>query len=198
METPTAPPFTPLRSYEGLARRLPVHLSPARLYARNTALAGLVLSRFPSLPWEAREDARGAALLALWAACQRYDGARGFTFSTFACGCIKNAVLNHLRQRRQQGQIPVVSLETPIGDGESDLADMLADTQAEKPGAALLDRAGFDALLAGLPSRQQAVLRAVYAEERPLSEIAEGMGVSKARAGQIHLQALAALRKRQE
>ena len=65
----------------------------SRLYAANLGLAGLVLSRFASLPWEAREEARGAALLALWAACQHYDGARGFTFSTFACGCIKNAVL---------------------------------------------------------------------------------------------------------
>ena len=70
-----------------------------------------------------------------------------------------------------------------------------AVTQAEKPDAALLDQAGFDALLAGLPPRQQEVLRAVYAEERPLSDVAEAMGVSKARAGQLHLQALATIRK---
>ena len=72
---------------------------------------------------------------------------------------------------------------------------MIEDVGAEKPGQALLDQAGFDALLAGLTQRQQEVLRAMYAEERPLSEIAVGMGVTKQRAGQIHLAALATLRK---
>lgn len=166
-----------------------------RLYAANLGLAGKVLSRFPSLTLDAREDAHSAARRGLWRACQRFDPGRGVTFSTYASDCIRNAVLSHLTHRQRQERLAAVSLETPLGDDGGELADLVEDAGAEKPGQVLLNRAGFDALLAGLPRRQQEVLRAVYEEERPLSEIAEGMGVTKQRAGQIHLQALAALRK---
>ena len=164
----------------------------------NARLVWLVLARhFPSLREdpERQRDAYTAGYVALLGACERFDASLGFTFATYAARCVRGGVLRHLKTERRQGQIPTVSLETPIGENGSDLADMIADTQAEKPGQSLLDQVGFDALLAGLPQRQQEVLRAMYAEERPLSEIAEGMGVTKQRAGQIHLQALAALRK---
>ena len=169
--------------------------SPARLYAANTGLVGRVLSYFPALSADAREDAYSAGLWGLWQASLHFDRARGLAFASFAGECIKNAVRTHLNRRQRQHRIPVVSLETPIGDGERELSEVIADPQAVRPGAALLDQAGFDGLLSGLPGRQQAVLRAVYQEERPLWSVAEEMGVSKQRAGQIHLEALAALRK---
>ena len=171
-----------------------------RLYAKNLGLVGKVLGRFSSLTGEQREEAYAAGLWGLWLSCQRFDKSRGFAFSTYAGKYIRGHILRCLRTRRQENRLGAVSLETPVGgngfgEGGTDLADMIEDVGAEKPGQALLDQVGFDALLAGLPQRQQEVLRAMYAEERPLSEIAEGMGVTPQRAGQIHLQALATLRK---
>lgn len=169
-----------------------------RLYAENTRLVGVALTRFPFLTGEDREEALGVGLLGLWQAARRYDPSRGFTFGTYAGDYIRGAVLHHLTRQRRQQRLACVSLETPIGsDGESDLADVIADDQAEKPGAALLDEAGFDGLLRGLPVKQQAVVRAMYQEERPLSSIAEEMGVSRQRCGQLHLSALSMLRKAQ-
>ena len=198
LSSPAAPALPP--SAPGL--RTPLRIASVtpkgcyeRLYAENLGLVGKVLGRFPSLTGEPREEAYAAGLWGLWLSCQRFDKSRGFAFSTYAGKYIRGHILRCLRTRRQENRLGAVSLETPVGDGESELADMLEDVGAEKPGQALLDQAGFDALLAGLPQRQQEVLRAMYAEERPLSEIAVGMGVTKQRAGQIHLQALATLRK---
>ncbi len=196
------PTLTPHSLPDGPASRTPSRVVSGtpkgrheRLYARSLGLVGRVLVRFPFLTGEAREEAYAAGLLGLWDACGRFDPARGFAFSTYACDTIRGHVLHHLKRQRRQALIPCVSLETPLGANGSELADVIADPQAEAPGAALLDQAGFEARLSGLPPRQQEVLRAVYRDEKPLAVIAEGLGVTKQRAGQIHLKALAALRK---
>ena len=167
-----------------------------RLYAQNVGLVGRVLARFPFLTGERREEAYAAGLLGLWQAAGRFDASRGHQFSSYACDVIRGHVLHHLTRERLARRLPCVSLETPIGkDGEGGLADVIADPQAERPGAALETQAAFEARLARLPERQRDVLRAVYGEEKPLGEVATAWGVSKARAGQIHLQALARLRR---
>jgi len=197
MPTLTLPPLP-----EGPASRTPSRVvsgvppgQRGRLYARNLGLVGRVLARFPFLTGEANEEAYAAGLLGLWDACGRFDPARGFAFSTYACDTIRGHVLSHLKRGRVQQRLPTVSLETPLGLDGGQLADVIADAQAEGPGSALLDQAGFDALLSILPDRQRALLTAMYREDRPLTDVAEAWGVTKQRAGQIHLQALAALRK---
>ena len=174
-------------------------LTPERLYAANTGLVGLSLKRFPFLAYEAREEAYGAGLLGLWIAAQRFDPARGFTFGTFAGDYIRGYILRRLKEGRQQSRLPCVSLETPIGTEDGgELLDVIADTQAERPGQKAMDAAGFEAWLARLPARQQDVLRAVYAEEQTLSEIGKRLGMSKQGVHSLHLAALDKLRGQQQ
>lgn len=171
-------------------------LSPERLYAENMGLVGLCLKRFPFLAYEAREEAYGAGLLGLWIAAQRFDPAKGFQFSSFAHDYIRGYILRRLKAERQQTRLPCVSLETPVGqDGEGgELADLIADTQAEVPGQALVEMAGFEARIARLPARQQAVIRGVYQDGKTLTEIGQGWGMTKQAAGSVHLLALGKLR----
>ena len=173
--------------------------SPEWLYANNQRLVSLCLKQFSSLSADAREDAYGAALLGLWSAAQGFDPAKGFQFSTYATRTIRGFILRHLRDERQQRRLPCVSLETPVGHGESELADLLADEQAEKPGQMLLDEAGFEALLSRLPAgrgqlAQAAVLRAVYGGDAALPDVADAWGVSRQRVHQVHAAALARLK----
>ena len=177
-------------------------LSPERLYVENQRLVGLCLSRFSSLTGADREDAHVAGLMGLWSACRHFDPALGFQFSTYATRAIRGYILRHLRKEREQRRLPCVSLETPIGDtdGGSELADVIADPQAEKPGQKALDEAGFEALLARLPASrgqlaQRAVLRAVYEGDAALPDVADAWGVSRQRVHQVHAAALEALRK---
>ena len=171
--------------------------SPDLLYAANLRLVGLCLQRFSSLAGADRDDAHAAGLLGLWSAAQGFDPAKGFQFSTYATRTIRGFILRHIRSERQQRRLPCVSLDTPIGEDGGELIDVLADTQAERPGGALLDEAGFEALLSKLPARQQDVLRGVSGQEIGLSEIGEAQGFTKQRAGQLHLAALDTLRRQQ-
>ena len=178
--------------------------SPEYLYAKNLRLVGLCLSRFSSLTGPDREDAQTAGLLGLWSAACRFDPAKGFRFSTYATDTIRGFILRHLRKEREQRRLSCVSLDTPIGDTDSgsELADVVADPQAQKPGQSLLDEAGFEALLARLPASrgqetQRAVLRAVYEEDAALPDVADAWGISRQRVHQVHAAALEALRKQQ-
>ncbi len=193
---PASSTAAPLRIVSGCPRG-----SRERLYAANTGLVNLILRRFPLLTGEAREEAYSAGLLGLWQAACRYDRARGFTFGTYAGDCIRHSIVNHLIRERRHSRLPTVSLETPIsgssGKDGGELADMIADPQAEKPGEVLVDAAGFEALIAGLTGRHEAVLRAVYQEGRTAAEVAGQWGLSRARVHQIHMQAIKLIRKRQ-
>ena len=188
-------PVTAANAAQKKERSTKKERSPECLYAANLRLVGLCLSRFSSLAGADREDAQTAALMGLWSACRHFDPALGFQFSTYATRAIRGYILRHLQKEREQRRLSCVSLETPIGEDGGELADVVADPQAEKPGGALLDEAGFEALLAKLPARQQDVLRGVYLRELGLTEIGAAMGVTKQRAGQFHLAALDTLRK---
>ena len=196
-----APPTGPRRR-----RRLPSprclyaeNLYAENLYAENLRLVGLCLSRFPSLTADAREDAYTAGLLGLWSAAQGFDPSLGFQFSTYAARTIRGFILHHLKEDSQQQRLSCVSLETPLGEGGEggELGELIANTQAEKPGQKALDEAGFEALLSRLPARQQDVLRGVYGQEIGLPEMADAWGVSRQRVHQLHAAALQTLRKQQ-
>lgn len=179
--------------------RTPVHARAEE----NSGLVRLVLARhFPFLREDPdrQREAYAAGYIALLGACERFDAALGFTFSTYATPCIRGGILRSLRDERQQDRLPVVSLETPLGDNGSDLADVIADPQAEMPGAALASSAGFEALLAALPPspagrRQAKLLRALYREEMTLGEVAEAWDISRQRVHEMHRQAVQAIRK---
>jgi RNA polymerase primary sigma factor len=96
----------------------------------------------------------------------------------------------------------VTSLDTPIGDDGAAVQDLLEDREAAGPDELALEAVGREALeqaLAGLPERARQVLVLRYGLDtgtsRTLEEVAAVMGVSRERARQIEIGALAALRR---
>ncbi|HWP58435.1 MAG TPA: sigma-70 family RNA polymerase sigma factor [Candidatus Acidoferrales bacterium] len=94
-----------------------------------------------------------------------------------------------------------VSLETPIGDGESRLADLVEDKNAPSP----FEQASMSNLkvevkkaLAALPPRQEAVLRFRFgigeSREYTLEELGERFAVTRERIRQIEQKAIRTLR----
>jgi len=174
--------------------------------ARAEENARLVLAvlrrRFPSLcaDPERRAEAYVAGYMGLVAAARRFDPKRECAFSTYAVRCIEGGLLQYLRGERLARRVSCVSLETPIGDEGRELAEMIPDEHAERPGAALVDAAGFEALLEALPPspagrRQAELLRALYLDEMTPGEVAEAWGTSRQRVHQLHGQAVQAIRE---
>jgi RNA polymerase primary sigma factor len=90
-----------------------------------------------------------------------------------------------------------VSLETPVGDGDSMYGDMLEDVNAPRPEAALADRlrgTELQAALDGLSERMRRVLELRFglAGERPrtLEEVGAELGVTRERVRQLESRAL--------
>lgn len=169
----------------------------------NTRLVLLVVNRYFSRivgsDPDRLADAHAAGYAGLLHAAERFDASKGFTFSTFATDIIRFFVLRFLRGERMQARLDCVSLETPVGEeGVGELADLIADPQAEKPGAAMLDDAGFERLADLADGRERELLRAVYQQERPLKDIAQEWGVSRTRIHQIQTRALKRVRRRLE
>ena len=93
-------------------------------------------------------------------------------------------------------EVPV-SLETPVGDGESVYADMLEDVNAEQPDhalAALLQTDELASALASLGERLRRVLELRFglAGEKPwtLDEVGSELGVTRERVRQLESRAL--------
>jgi RNA polymerase primary sigma factor len=104
--------------------------------------------------------------------------------------------------RLQAAAQTVTSLDTPIGDDGAALQDLLEDEQAARPDELAVEAVGRQALaeaLDGLPERQRQVLTLRFGLDtgtpRTLDEVAAVIGVSRERARQIELGALAALRR---
>jgi RNA polymerase primary sigma factor len=104
--------------------------------------------------------------------------------------------------RLQGAAKAVTSLDTPIGDDGAVLQDLLEDEQAAGPDELALEAVGREALeqaLAALPERARQVLILRYGLDsgtpRTLEEVAAVLGVSRERARQMEVRALATLRR---
>lgn len=94
-----------------------------------------------------------------------------------------------------------VSLETPIGDGDSSVADLIPDIHAEQPESATADSARSSELLDAL-SRLQPRQRRVIIERfgldgvrpRTLEEVGANLGITRERVRQLESRALRELR----
>ena len=176
---------------------------PQRLFAAHQGLIRLTMARHFARVLadpDRREAAWTAAALGLWDACRRHDPARGVSFAAFAVPTIRGHVLRHLwrehrpeRQREAAG-LEVVPLDAPPGEDGETWHERIADASAEEPGAALVDAAGFEALIAPLPLRQRDLLRALYRDGEGRAAVAARWGVSVARVGQLHDRAMERLR----
>ncbi len=100
-----------------------------KLFCENARLASHIAARFmPYVPPHHRAEVMGEARLGLWAACVKFDPARG-RFSTYAAVVITNTVLHWLRHYRRH-VARELSMETPLtADGKIALKDVLSYEQ---------------------------------------------------------------------
>ncbi|HSC92357.1 MAG TPA: sigma-70 family RNA polymerase sigma factor [Gaiellaceae bacterium] len=95
-----------------------------------------------------------------------------------------------------------VSLETPVGDGESLYGDLIEDTQSEKPDETTADRLRTTELAAAL-ERLNPRMRHVLAlrfgldgsKPQTLEEVGAGLGITRERVRQLEARALRELRQ---
>ena len=94
-----------------------------------------------------------------------------------------------------------VSLETPIGDGESSVADLIEDVNAERPEDSTAQRlrsTELAAALAKLKPRQQRVLIERFgldgSKPKTLEEVGRSLGITRERVRQLETRALRELR----
>jgi RNA polymerase sigma factor (sigma-70 family) len=96
-----------------------------------------------------------------------------------------------------------VSLDTPVGDdGDTNLGDLVADTDAPSPEEvvlAALERQRIEGLLHHLDDRSAGIMRARYGledgREHSLTEVATRFSLSRERIRQLEIQALGRLRE---
>jgi len=111
--------------------------------------------------------------------------------------------VSEVDRRRAESGVTVSSLDAPLG-GSADGGDALARTWAEgladdRPGpeeiAVRAERMRvMGASVAALPERLRRVVVGTFLEQRPLSEVAEELGVTESRVSQLRTEALGLLR----
>jgi RNA polymerase sigma factor (sigma-70 family) len=107
--------------------------------------------------------------------------------------------INELRRWSQD----TVSLDTPVGDdGDTNLGDLVADSDAPSPEELVLagmERERVDSLLGRLDDRSAGIVRARYGlddgREHSLTEVAQRFSLSRERIRQLEIQALHRLRE---
>jgi len=169
---------------------------PESLFAENQGIVGHVLStQFSRLSPEDREESESWGRIGLWSAANKFDAMRGFAFSTYAVSTVRGYILRGLTRDKGKNPSSCLSLDAPVAGGSErvSLADFLPDPESGMDAA--LDRAGFGALVAGLPPRERLLVTALYAEQRTLQEIAAGLGLTRQRVYQLHSRALRRLRQ---
>jgi RNA polymerase primary sigma factor len=94
-----------------------------------------------------------------------------------------------------------VSLETPIGEGDSSVADLIPDLSADQPELETADRARSTELLAALAKLQPRQRRVVIerfgldgVRPRTLEEVGANLGITRERVRQLEARALRELR----
>jgi RNA polymerase sigma factor for flagellar operon FliA len=158
------------------------------------------------------DDLESAAVIGLIDAVDRYDPDRGVPFEGYAAFRIRGAILDELRQLddrtrgdRRRARTVAEDTEPEIGAyGVTLSLDMLLEN-GDRDWAAADDsgdryehqdlRLRVESALRCLPPRQREVLVRYYSESLTLRESAAKMGISEARACQLHGRAIQNLRR---
>lgn len=169
--------------------------------------------RVPTTVLAGRDDLESAALIGLIDAVDRFDPERGIPFEGYAALRIRGAVLDELRRvddrsrddRRRARATVAADVEPEIGAyGQTLSLDLLLETGDHDWAAEseLDDRDDIDDLrwrvetaLRCLPPRQRELLSRYYGDSLTLRESAVKMGISEARACQLHGRAIQNLRR---
>ncbi len=188
--------------------------SRCALIERYAALATTVAHRMrvPTSALMGRDDIESAAIIGLIAAVDRYDPDRGVPFEGYAGLRIRGAILDELRKlddhtrlERQRARTAAADTEPEIGAYAATLSldlllesgdrDWPADDDSAEPYEHQDLRTRVERALACLPPRQREVLARYYGDSLTLRESAVKMGISEARACQLHGRAIVNLRR---
>lgn len=147
------------------------------------------------------DDLFSAALIGLIDAVDRFEPDRGVPFEAYASLRIRGAIVDELRRADERGRgqhaddtPKAISLDLLVEDewqaflGRAD--DAIEEAFEREDLAARLKRA-----LSTLPPRQREVLARYYGDELTLREAGVRMGISEARACQLHGRAIFNLRR---
>lgn len=157
--------------------------------------------RIPSTSLVDRDDVASAAMIGLIGAVDRFDPRRGVPFEAYASLRIRGAVVDELRRvdergradRRPEGAELAVSLDVLLESGAHQ-GPAIDDGFTERYEQEDLKTRIQDAL-GRLPARQREVIARYYGDELTLREAGARMGVSEARACQLHGRAIQSLRR---
>ncbi len=143
------------------------------------------------------DDLKSAGLVGLISAVDRFQPERGVPFEAYAALRIRGAIIDELRRADERGRhhedlSPSVSLDRLLARGYAPFVapDELAGRYDHED---LLMR--VEAALRCLPPRQREVLARYYGDELTLREAGVRMGISEARACQLHGRAIHNLRR---
>ena len=188
--------------------------SRCTLIERYAPLATAIARRMrvPTSAITGRDDIESAALIGLIDAVDRYDPDRGVPFEGYAGLRIRGAILDELRRvddrtrdERRRARMVLDDSEPQIGAYGATLSlDLLLET-GERDWAAADEtddryesqdlRMRVESALRCLPPRQREVLARYYGDSLTLRESAARMGISEARACQLHGRAIVNLRR---
>jgi RNA polymerase primary sigma factor len=162
-------------------------------------LVGRTLRRCPRLPTVYDyDDLYSLGNIGLLSAARTYDPQRGVAFSTYAYRCIEHAILGALKREWDQ-QIECVCLsQLSAEEDENPIEDQIRDTAPDASKVALhrSDRELLDAAMAGLPDRQQEVIRSIYFDGESIADVARRWRLSMQAVQKQHVLALKALKHR--
>lgn len=157
--------------------------------------------RVPQASLVDRDDVASAAMIGLIGAVDRYDPRRGVPFEAYAALRIRGAIVDELRRvdergradRRPEGAELAVSLDVLLEKGVHQ-GPMVDDGLTERYDQEDLTTR-VQTALGRLPARQREVIARYYGDELTLREAGAKMGVSEARACQLHGRAIQSLRR---
>jgi RNA polymerase sigma factor FliA len=157
--------------------------------------------RVPNATVTDRDDVVSAAVLGMINAVDRFEPARGVPFEAYAALRIRGAIVDELRRldergrsdRRREETAAAISLDELIAD-ESHWLPAAEDDVHERFEREDLG-ARVQAALDRLPPRQREVLARYYGDALTLREAGARMGVSEARACQLHGRAIQNLQR---
>lgn len=178
--------------------------------------------RIPGVEWH---DFVHYGTIGLLEAIDRFEPERGFQFRTYARHRVRGAILNGLRQcRDQEAHAPAANPARHIDRSESlsdePGGDLLAEIVTVSVGLAIghlldadsLPESGdtyakvehdclmedLSALVEALPEKERIVVKYHYYQHLAFIEIAELLGVTKGRISQLHKQGILRMRRQLE
>ncbi len=174
----------------------------AALIERYMPLARALARRIRvATPLADADDMVSAALLGLIDAVDRFEPGRGVPFEAYASLRIRGAIVDELRRvdERGRGADPEAKPRAVSLDGLVEeewqaflaVSDECLDEEFDREDL----RGRVQVAIEGLPPRQREVLARYYADSLTLREAGARMGISEARACQLHGRAITNLRR---